>query len=47
MKKREKKFTDFFKTTENFSFEEAREEYDEDIFSDDEIKTTKNRFYFK
>ena len=28
----------FFKTTENFSFEEARIEYEEDIFSDDEIK---------
>ena len=28
----------FFRTTENFSFDEARIEYDEDIFSDDEIR---------
>ena len=28
----------FFKTTENFSFNEARIEYGEDAFSDDEIR---------
>ena len=29
---------DFFKNTEKFSFDEARIEYDEEIFNDDEIR---------
>ena len=29
---------DFFKESENFSFDEAREEFEEDEFSDDEIR---------
>ena len=31
-------FTIFFKITENFSFDEARLEFEEEVFSDDEIR---------
>ena len=38
---------DFFKTTENFSFDEARQEFDEDEFNDDEIRILRIDFISK
>ena len=38
---------DFFKTTEEFSFDEAREEFDEDEFTDDEIRILRIDFISK
>ena len=35
---------DFFKESENFSFDEAREEFEEDEFSDDEIRLLRIEF---
>ena len=37
----------FFKETEEFSFDEARLEYDEDVFSDDEIRILRIDFISK
>ena len=37
-------FIDFFKESENFSFDEAREEFEEDEFSDDEIRLLRIEF---
>ena len=38
---------DFFKTTEEFSFDEARKEFEEDEFSDDEIRILRVDFISK
>ena len=38
---------DFFKTTKEFSFDEAREEFDEDEFTDDEIRILRIDFISK
>ena len=38
---------DFFKTTEDFSFDEARQEFDEDEFNDDEIRILRIDFISK
>ena len=38
---------DFFKNTENFSFDEAREEFDEEEFTDDEIRILRIDFISK
>ena len=38
---------DFFKTTEDFSFDEARQEFDEDEFNDDEIRLLRIDFISK
>jgi ATP-dependent DNA helicase RecQ len=38
---------DFFKTTEDFSFDEARKEFDEDEFNDDEIRILRIDFISK
>ena len=38
------KIIDFFKESENFSFDEAREEFEEDEFSDDEIRLLRIEF---
>ena len=35
---------DFFKETKNFSFDEAREEFEEDEFSDDEVRLLRIEF---
>ena len=38
---------DFFKTTEDFSFDEARQEFDEEEFNDDEIRILRIDFISK
>ena len=38
---------DFFKETENFSFEEARKEFEEDEFTDEEIRLLRIDFISK
>ena len=38
---------DFFSDTENFSFEEARREFDEDEFSDEEIRILRANYISK
>jgi len=38
---------DFFKGTEEFSFDEAREEFEEDEFTDDEIRILRIDFISK
>ena len=38
---------DFFKTTEEFSFDEARKEFEEDEFTDDEIRILRIDFISK
>ena len=38
---------EFFKETKKFSFDEARLEYDEDVFSDDEIRILRIDFISK
>ena len=38
---------DFFKTTEEFSFDEARQEFEEDEFTDDEIRILRVDFISK
>ena len=42
-----KEIHDFFKTTEEFSFDEARKEFDEDEFTDDEIRILRIDFISK
>ena len=42
-----KEIRDFFKTTEEFSFDEAREEFDEEEFTDDEIRILRIDFISK
>ena len=38
---------DFFKSTEEFSFDEARQEFEEDEFTDDEIRILRIDFISK
>jgi len=38
---------DFFKTTDTFSFDEARSEFDDDEFTDDEIRVLRIDFISK
>ena len=38
---------DFFKDSENFSIEEARKEYEEDEYSDEELRIARIQFISK
>ena len=38
---------DFFKDSDNFSIEEAREEYEEDEYSDEELRIARIQFISK
>tara|TARA_B000000475_G_scaffold76330_1_gene61557 strand:+ start:770 stop:922 length:153 start_codon:yes stop_codon:yes gene_type:complete len=47
MRKNLEEIHDFFKSTEEFSFDEARQEFEEDEFTDDEIRILRIDFISK